>query len=69
MTYLDLIQTAQNLANGSPLSASYVRDWNALEDTLLGKSSLEQVESIRTKAQNERGAVMAAGVLLTMLGE
>jgi hypothetical protein len=68
MSYHDLMQAAQNIANTSPFSASYVREWNALEDILLGKLDLLEVEAVRVKARTDRD-VMAAGVLLTMLGE
>ena len=68
MTYLDLIQAAKPLANASPLSESYVRDWNALQDVVLGKLSIAEVETLRANIAADRHS-MPAQVLLCMLDD
>ena len=68
MFYADLIQAATPLANGSPLSVAYIRDWNALQDIVLGKLSLGEVETLRAAIAKDRHS-MAAQVLLCMLDD
>ena len=65
MQYHAVMKEAQKLANESVFEPGHVQRWNALEDTLLGKMSLADVEALR--AHCETMPCMGAGVILSML--
>ena len=69
MTYLDALTEARAINRMDQRTPAYIKRWNDLEDTLLGKIHVEEVEAIRAAAREERGDIMAAQLLLTMLGE
>jgi hypothetical protein len=65
--YNEVIEEAQTIANLPTVSADFTRRWNALEDRLLGKVSLNDLAWIEKFAREESWRIMGAGVILTMI--
>jgi hypothetical protein len=65
--YNEVIEEAQTIANLPPVSADFTRRWNALEDRLLGKVSLNDLAWIEKFAREEAWRIMGAGVILTII--
>jgi hypothetical protein len=63
----ELVKRAQVIARMSPHSAECIREWNALEDHIMGKLYLWQVEALR--AYCKQMSCMGCGVILAMIGE